>query len=58
MMMVLGVLPTSIGRGNFGIVYLGRCRGTDVAVKELLKPTAEMSAKQLDNFVKEIAAMS
>jgi serine/threonine protein kinase len=44
-----------LGRGSFGKVYVGRCRGKKVAVKVPLKQG--LSEKELQEFRHEVALM-
>lgn len=45
-----------IGRGCFGTVFLGECRGKTVAVKKL--NTQRFSEKVLEEFKKEVAVFT
>jgi len=45
-----------IGEGSFGKVYIGRCRGKDVAIKKLNKPITD--TKTLKTFKDEVGVMS
>jgi serine/threonine protein kinase len=44
-----------IGEGQFGAVYLGKCRGVSVAVKVL--HATDMSQEDIDDFKKEVGIM-
>lgn len=48
-------LKTLVGTGNFGQVYLGEYRGTDVGVKKL--KNQKLSASELEQFNQEVATM-
>lgn len=45
-----------IGKGNFGRVYKGNCRGKIVAVKQLFAKDLEI--KVLEEFKKEVAVLT
>jgi serine/threonine protein kinase len=45
---------SKLGSGAFGVVYKGKCRGTDVAVKVL----NSVSQKQIDEFKHEVSILA
>jgi len=44
-----------IGRGNFGKVFKGQCRGKIVAVKQL---NSDLKGKQMEDFRKEVSVLT
>ncbi|KAL6073760.1 hypothetical protein QOT17_004758 [Balamuthia mandrillaris] len=48
-------ISREIARGSFGIVYFGKFRGTEVAIKKLLNQ--KLTKKELDEFSSEINVM-
>jgi len=50
------ILGEKIGSGCFGSVYRGKCRGFNVAIKQLLKQNLEQ--KTLEDFRKEVDIMT
>jgi len=49
-------LLEEVGKGNFGRVFRGNCRGKIVAVKQLF--AKDLESKMLEEFRKEIAVLT
>lgn len=50
------VLQEKIGKGNFGVVWKGKCRGVDVAIKKLHAESFDPNT--LEEIKKEVALMT
>ncbi|EMD47540.1 serine/threonine kinase, putative [Entamoeba histolytica KU27] len=48
-------IKKQIGKGSFGIVYLGEFRGSKVAIKRMIENASD--TKQLEEFEKEVAML-